>query len=678
MDLDRFEAIPVEALKDLPPSLPTKTFGPEELKKGLRALVEKYHMVFSKSVSREPAKVTPMRIEVDPRLWKLPRNRLPPRNLGKVREEEINRQVDIMLEKGVLQISRASEHSHGFTVPKSSGDWRFVMDLVNLNHATTDGEQWPIPNIGELLRRMGDKRPKFFFVMDLTSGFHQAPIAPDCRHLTAFITKKGMYEWCRVVMGAKTAAPYFQRVISSEVLAGYVQNICELYIDDVITYGNTVEEGLRNLEKILERFQEFGITVNPDKCSFGLNEIEYVGHTINSEGIHFTRDKLDSVVNFPPPRTQHDLKAFVGLVSYFRDHIRRASDLMQPLHDLMKPYHPKQILEWSERDKEVFEVVKRAVDQCPFLYFLDRDLEVVMQTDACNTGMGAYLFQRRADGGENPVAFLSKAFDDRLRKWCTFQQEGFAIYYAMKKWRYLLLDREFTLMTDHANLTYLKGSSDPKVLRWMVSIQEFDFRIKHIKGADNVVADAFSRLCAIRKSNRLRDREESEQPLIHENNTRRRRAQHPTIEVKGSRNSLRLELKKSRKEPDYDDRSISGSKTEPDRMTENHRPKIFYEPSTRVRPGIRPEREELPSEEESEDTELEMNDAFVASTRDEGNARSKEILSHNRETDFPTDALTRTEDPNDIESEGNARDENIESSDRPILLTNGEAESRNL
>jgi len=106
--------------------------------------------------------------------------------------------------------------------------------------------------------------------------------------------------------------------------------------------------------------------------------------------------------------------------------------LMQPLHDLMKPYHPKQVLEWSEKDREVFEIVKRAVDQCPFLYFLDRDLEVVMQTDACNMGMGTYLFQRRADGGENPVAFLSKAFDDRLRKWCTFQQEGFAIYYAMK------------------------------------------------------------------------------------------------------------------------------------------------------------------------------------------------------------------------------------------------------
>ena len=106
--------------------------------------------------------------------------------------------------------------------------------------------------------------------------------------------------------------------------------------------------------------------------------------------------------------------------------------------------------------------MKEAIDRCPMLHFLDDCSEVRLFTDACNTGMGAYLCQIR-DGKEFPIAFLSKAFDDRLRKWCTFQQEGFAIYYAMKKWRHLLLDRKFILMTDHANLTYLKGSSDPKV-----------------------------------------------------------------------------------------------------------------------------------------------------------------------------------------------------------------------
>ncbi len=142
------------------------------------------------------------------------------------------------------------------------------------------------------------------------------------------------------------------------------------------------------------------------------------------------------------------------------------------------------------------------------------------------------------EGKEVPIAFMSKAFDKRLGKWCTFQQEGFAIYYAIKKWRHLLLDKKFTLMTDHANLMYLKGSSDPKVLRWMLALQEYDFEVKHIKGTDNKVADAFSRLCVVnqrdervnpkragktdwssyvvgaRQSSRLKERREKEYPEV--------------------------------------------------------------------------------------------------------------------------------------------------------------------
>ena len=131
--------------------------------------------------------------------------------------------------------------------------------------------------------------------------------------------------------------------------------------------------------------------MNPDKCKLGLTEIEYVGHTINSDGLHFTREKLDSVLNFPLPITQSDLKSFVGLANYFRDHVGNASILMQPLHDLMKPFQPKKELIWSEEGKEAFEIVKKAVSECPKLYFIDEAAEVIMQTDACNTGMGAYL-----------------------------------------------------------------------------------------------------------------------------------------------------------------------------------------------------------------------------------------------------------------------------------------------
>ena len=107
--------------------------------------------------------------------------------------------------------------------------------------------------------------------------------------------------------------------------------------------------------------------------------------------------------------------------------------------------------------------------------------------------MGAYLFQIR-DGKQVPIRFLSKSFEHRLTKWSTIQQEGFAIYYAITSWDFLLRDRHFTLHTDHDNLTMLKAESNDKVVRWMTALQVYDYSVQHIKGKDNVVADGMSRM----------------------------------------------------------------------------------------------------------------------------------------------------------------------------------------
>ena len=116
-------------------------------------------------------------------------------------------------------------------------------------------------------------------------------------------------------MGITAAPSHFQRVIANEVLRGLVSFICMVYIDDVIVFGETEEAYLQNLETVLARFEEFGITVNPDKCSFGLKEVEYVGHTLSSRGMHFKRSRLDGVINFPIPETKEGLKRFIGLVN---------------------------------------------------------------------------------------------------------------------------------------------------------------------------------------------------------------------------------------------------------------------------------------------------------------------------------------------------------------------------
>ena len=185
---------------------------------------------------------------------------------------------------GVIEISKGGYYSYAFLVPKPNGDWRFVLDFQGLNKATNNVERWPIPNINELLRRIGEKKPRYFAIMDLTSGFFQAAISAESSVFTSFATRNKIYQWTRVPMGITAAPSYFQRIISTEVLGGLCGIICEVYIDDIIVWGETEEEFKKNLEEVLSRFKKHGITVNPDKCKFGLEAIEYVGHVINKMG----------------------------------------------------------------------------------------------------------------------------------------------------------------------------------------------------------------------------------------------------------------------------------------------------------------------------------------------------------------------------------------------------------
>ena len=129
--------------------------------------------------------------------------------------------------------------------------------------------------IYELLQRIGRKKPKFFAVIDFTSGYHQAPIAEDTIPYTAFITHRGVYEWVRLPMGLKGAPSYFQREVAS-ILGGLIGIVCELYLDDLIIYASTEEEFIQNLRSILERLQAHKITCNPAKYKFGINAVEYV------------------------------------------------------------------------------------------------------------------------------------------------------------------------------------------------------------------------------------------------------------------------------------------------------------------------------------------------------------------------------------------------------------------
>ncbi len=459
------------------------------------ALVEKHVNLFSNKLRGTSARVAPMTIQVDLAKWETNKNNLSPRIQTPEKEQEINKQIATFLKMNVIRLSQEAYYSQVNLQrkPGKAGSWRFCIDFRNLNDATRC-MGWPLPNIKEIIRRIGAHKPRYFAKMDLTSGYHQTPLAAACSASTAFITHSGVYEWLRVPMGLKGATSYFQQQMSI-ILNGLNYKCCEVYLDDIIVFGTTLEEFLSNLELVLQRFSEHEITLSPEKCIFNSRKISFLGYEIDENGVSFSRDRIDGVLNVPLPVTLKQLRSFIGLAKYFGTHVPNMSVTAGPLNALATTSTKTKPIVWNNEALLAFEQIKRDIDNCEVLFFIDDKAPIILHTDACDFGIGAFLFQH-IDGVDRTIAILSKSFSGPQRRWSTAEQEAYAIYYSLMKWEHLLRAAKFELRTDHKNLTYMnKPGSSEKVTRWKLAVQDFDFELNHIPGVENVVADPLSRLC---------------------------------------------------------------------------------------------------------------------------------------------------------------------------------------
>lgn len=485
---------PINVLSDIDITSIIELHGTPTLQVKLRDLCKRYSDIFSVSVRSNPAQIPPMELKVDNSKWKSNKNRGPPRPQSRDKQKEIAKQVNNYLKLGVIKPVNAEEYSQVHLVPKPTpNEWRFCLDFVRLNDCTDGVEGWPIPNIKHMLDRIGERKSRIFGVMDMTSGYHQAPISASSQILTAFICFMGIFCWLRVPMGLKNAASYFQRVMATVVLIGLIYLICELYIDDILVFGKDEDDFIENLEKVFKRLRQYNVTLNPRKCRFGMDKVEYVGHVISFEGITFSDEKRVKVLDFPLPSTQKDLQAFLGLVNYFRDHVPDMTGLVKPLRVLIDPKKKNQRLTWTDIASDNFFKVRDIVANCPALYFVDENAPIIVMTDASDYGIGAYIYQL-IDNKERPIIFYSSALSGAELNWSTIEKEGYAIFATLTKFSHLLRDNKFLLRTDHMNLTYINLGASQKVQRWKLALQEFDFDIEHVAGKLNVVADAFSRL----------------------------------------------------------------------------------------------------------------------------------------------------------------------------------------
>lgn len=363
------------------------------------------------------------------------------------------------------------------------------MDARKLNEVTRK-DAYPLPLIEGLLGRLD--RAKYMSSLDLKDAFWQIPLEADSREKTAFtVPGRPLYHFTVMPFGLCNAPQTLCRLMH-KVIPHHLHERVFVYLDDLLIMTPTFDEHLSLLSEVADRLARAGLTINVEKSHFLLNEIDYLGYVVSGGSLRPNPDKVRAIAEFPIPKNVKQVRRFLGVSGWYRRFIDGYSTLSAPLTNLLKK-NGKFI--WSEDVHNSFNALKLALITAPVLTNPDFTKRFYIQCDASSTGIGAVLFQKSAAGQDNPIAFMSQKLNAAQRNYSVTELECLAAVLAVKKFRAFVEGLPFTVITDHASLTWLMSQKDlaGRLARWSLKLQRYDFQIEYRKGAQNVVPDALSR-----------------------------------------------------------------------------------------------------------------------------------------------------------------------------------------
>jgi RNase H-like domain found in reverse transcriptase/Reverse transcriptase (RNA-dependent DNA polymerase) len=402
------------------------------------------------------------------------------------------------LDAGRIRPSSSPFALPAFIVPKKDPAAlpRWVNDYRQLN-ANTVTDAYPLPCVDDIIADVAKGR--IWSVLDMTNSFFHTRMDPESIPLTAVSTPFGLFEWLVMPMGLRNLPPIHQRRVAQS-LREFIGKICQVYMDDIIIWSDSVEEHIIHTRMILDQLRKDGLCLNAKKSQFFVTEVDFLGHHISERGVEAQNVNVERILNWPHPKSAKDVRSYLGIVRYLANFLLALAEHTSVLTPLTSPECNKNFPEWLDKHQAAFDAIKSLVVSRECLTTINHDApgdnKIFVTTDASDVRTGGVLSWGKTWESARPVAYDSMQLNQAQKNYPVHEKELLAVIRALRKWRADLLGSNVYVYTDHKTLENFDCQKElsRRQARWQEYMLQFDVTFVYVKGEDNTVADALSRL----------------------------------------------------------------------------------------------------------------------------------------------------------------------------------------
>ncbi|KAI5354414.1 hypothetical protein L3X38_007309 [Prunus dulcis] len=374
-------------------------------------------------------------------------------------------------------------------VRKATGEWRMCQDYIDLNKACPK-DSFSLPRIDQLVDATAGHELLSF--MDAYSGYNQIFMHPPDSEHTAFITDKGLYCYNVMPFGLKNVGATYQRLVN-KIFAGYIGNIMEVYIDDMLVKSRTAEDHLQNLSIMFGILKDYRMRLNSKKCAFGVSSGKFLGFMISQRGIEANPEKIKAIIDMERPKTTKDIQSLTGRVAALTRFISKATDKCVPFFKALKG--GKQNITWTAECDKAFQDLKNYMSKAPLLSKPLPGEILYLYLSVSGTAVSSVLI-RKPEKAELPIFYVCKALQSAELRYPPLEQLALALVVSARRLRpYFQAHRIKVLTNQPLRQVLQKPEISGRLIKWAIELGEFDIQfVPRPAEKGQAVADFISEL----------------------------------------------------------------------------------------------------------------------------------------------------------------------------------------